>query len=119
GRIVHVGADSWFDGVIVGNDRIELMLSTPTGDADVAHYRLLRRDASGAFTVDVCEDGGSATPLAGVFGVQGLHIPVPGRITFACAEAVADKCAEWGYGATPNPGLLWDAHQACTRMARA
>jgi ADYC domain len=117
---IHVGADPWFDGVIVSDGRIELRITAPKGTPLLARYRLLRRSTGPAFDTDVCgPDILEAIPLAGVFQVDGLHVADAGKISFACGEAVGQKCANWGYPAGPTPGSRWDAHQACTRMARA
>lgn len=115
----HVGVDPWFDGVIVSNGAIELKLASPSGTSTLTYYKLLRRSSSGEFDTSACGTEGSAIPIAGVFRSDGLHVPEPGRITFACDDGVGQKCAEWGYPAGPAPGLRWDANQACTRMARA
>src|SRR5262249_3395803 len=40
---------------------------------------------------------------------------IPGRFSFACVDAVAAKCLDWGY----KPWLRPDLHQTCVRMARA
>jgi ADYC domain len=113
---VHVGIDSWFNGVIVSNGTIDLQLTVVGGDSNVAHYQLKRRSGGSAFDTEVC---GDAIPLAGVFQIDGLHVAMAGRITFSCDDGVAAKCTRWGYPAGPTPGLRWNAHQACTRMARA
>lgn len=117
---LHVGADPWFDGVIVSNGSLELRLSSPSGTLLETHFKLWRRSPAGKFDVDACgPDGVDAIPLAGVFLADGLHVAEPGRITLACGDAVGQKCNRWGYPAGPVPGPRWDSHQACTRMARA
>lgn len=112
----HVGIDPWFNGVIVSNGTSDLQLTIVSGNATEAHYQLTRRSTGSAFDTVVC---GEAIPLAGVFQADGLHVPMTGRITWSCVDGVVAKCTRWGYPAGSAPGLRWNAHQACTRMARA
>jgi hypothetical protein len=114
----HVGVDPWFDGVIVSNGSIELQLRSPSGTSELTYFKLFKRGLSGKFDTSVCSEG-SAIPFAGMFRTDGLHVADASRITFGCGEAAALKCSEWGYPAGPGTGPDWDAHQACTRMARA
>lgn len=64
-----------------------------------------------------------ALVLAGSWDATGAHhADARGRkITFACEAGALAKCASWGYKpwASMNGRSLADAHQACTRMARA
>lgn len=105
----HVGADPYFDRVVLTGGGRDIALGIVGGDANAAHYTLTAV-ADGA---DLC-DGLDAIPVAGLFRADGLHVPAPARITFGCGDGVVRKCHEWGY----DPGTQVDAHQACTRMAR-
>jgi len=62
-----------------------------------------------------------ALAIGGVWDISGAHHDVAGKITFACENGVLSKCARWGYKpwARRDGRSLADAHQACTRMARA
>jgi len=62
-----------------------------------------------------------ALAVGGVWDTGGAHHDVAGKITFACQGGVIAKCATWGYRPWASHGgtSLAEAHQACTRMARA
>jgi len=62
-----------------------------------------------------------AVVMAGVWDEHGAHHVVADKVTFSCENGVISKCASWGYRPWANAGghSLADAHQACTRMARA
>jgi len=62
-----------------------------------------------------------ALALGGVWDEKGARRDEAGKITFACETGVLSKCARWGYKPWANRDgrSLADAHQACTRMARA
>jgi len=62
-----------------------------------------------------------ALALGGVWDEKGARRDEAGKITFACENGVLSKCARWGYKpwASRDGRSLADAHQACTRMARA
>ena len=59
--------------------------------------------------------------VGGVWDERGAHHDVAGKVTFACENGVISKCAAWGYQpwASRDGRSLAEAHQACTRMARA
>lgn len=87
---------------------------------------ILQKQEGTSWVAGPC-NGAFAIPLAGIFQRDGLHVPRRDRITFACEDdstgkngGVAAKCAIWGYPPGPaGSGVVWDTHQACTRMARA
>jgi len=86
--------------------------------AGVTRYQLMHHTATGAVT-PYCVDGSGAVPLKGRWTSTGLHVD-DNLISFACPDAVAFKCTDWGYIAGNAPGSdAWNHHQACTRMARA
>lgn len=62
-----------------------------------------------------------ALAVGGVWDASGAHHDVTGKVTFACENGVISKCATWGYKpwASRDGRSLAEAHQACTRMARA
>jgi hypothetical protein len=62
-----------------------------------------------------------ALALGGFWDTTGAHHDAPGKITFACENGDLSKCVNWGYKpwASRDGHSLADAHQACTRMARA
>ena len=62
-----------------------------------------------------------ALAVSGVWDASGAHQDAPGRFTLACENGVISKCISWGYKpwASYNGESLAEAHQACTRMARA
>lgn len=127
----HVGADPWFDGMVlrvVGGG--ELRIHPSRGGSDVAFYRIELRETPADPWVDPCaadfpdgvpaDEPVDAVPLAGVWQRgTALHVPDPTRITFACSTGVAYKCTNWTYLAgSDDSALAWRAHQACTRMTR-
>ncbi|MEJ7599462.1 MAG: ADYC domain-containing protein [Kofleriaceae bacterium] len=127
----HVGADPWFDGVVLGvAGGGEMRLHVSRGGSDVTFYNVELRETAADPWVDACAsdypDGvpadvhADAVPLAGVWQRgTALHVADPTRITFACATGVAYKCTSWTYLAgSDDTSLLWRAHQACTRMTR-
>jgi hypothetical protein len=64
----------------------------------------------------VCEPGDHGIFVPGRWNESGAHIEAEGVVTYACMSGVIAKCASWGY-APWTAGT--DAHQACTRLARA
>ena len=66
---------------------------------------------------NVCGDGGRGLFVPGAWDETGARLPTREPVhSFSCTDGVIAKCVLWGY--TP-----WevgpDAHQACTRLARA
>lgn len=128
--IDHVGADPWFVGMILSGPGGQLRVrSVATITATLGPavqstvYFLDHRAVSPGVLgpwVDYCPDGSGAIPLAGYYDSRRIHQPGP-WISFACADAVPQKCNGWGYPAGPGgPGdVAWDHHQACTAMANA
>jgi hypothetical protein len=97
-----------------GGTLVATALATSSG---ITGYSLAYTSPGGVAS-DPC-DGNMAFPFAGVFWRDGLHEAVD-AISFACdLDGVAAKCTTWGYPAGPiEEQPEWDAHQACTRMAR-
>ena len=62
-----------------------------------------------------------ALAVSGVWDASGAHHEDPDKLTFACENGAITKCILWGYKpwASRDGQSLADAHQACTRMARA
>jgi hypothetical protein len=62
-----------------------------------------------------------ALVIGGTWDDTGAHHDDPRKVTFACEGGDIAKCADWGYRPWVSRGgrSLADAHQACTRMARA
>lgn len=89
-------------------------------DATLTQLTVERKYGDGSWGPVPCGND-LAVALAGEFTRTGLHVDTYGRITLACLDqGVAAKCTEWSYRAGTNPAsLLWQTHQACTRMARA
>lgn len=99
--------------------RINLITQVPPLRPTLTKVRLEQWSGTG-WTLGPC-GAALAIPLAGVFQRDGLHVARADRITFACdEEGVSAKCADWGYPPGPTAGgIIWDTHQACTRMARS
>ena len=64
----------------------------------------------------VCDEGDHGVFVPGRWEESGAHVDDPTVVTYACMSGVIAKCASWGY-APWSAGT--DAHQACTRLARA
>lgn len=77
---------------------------------DVAFYELTHDGHN------VCEGGGKGVIVPGVWDATGARHDSSDVQTFACESGVIAKCVLWGY-APSRVGA--EAHQACTRMARA
>lgn len=69
-----------------------------------------------------------ALPVRGWWDETGALHTDPGTFTFACQRGVVSKCYRWGYrpwdvasttALQGHPVSLSEAHQTCTRMARA
>jgi len=62
-----------------------------------------------------------AIAVGGVWDTTGARHDAARELTFACEAGVISKCISWGYRPWDNRNgvSLVDAHQACTRMARA
>ncbi|HVE87175.1 MAG TPA: ADYC domain-containing protein [Myxococcales bacterium] len=62
-----------------------------------------------------------ALAVSGTWDEGGAHHDAARRFTFACENGAISKCARWGYRPweVRDGRSLADAHQACTRMARA
>jgi ADYC domain len=60
-----------------------------------------------------------ALAVSGIWDARGAHHADADLFTFSCAQGVIAKCYRWGYRPWDRQGALADAHQACTRMARA
>lgn len=90
-------------------------------------YRLEYYNASESLWMNACRgDKEHPEPLAailtGAWDQSGAFHADEGRFTIACDTGVLGKCLDWGYDpAGPARGgvSMRDAHQACTRMARA
>ncbi len=108
---------------------------TPSGiHGATFRYQVQQPDSKNASEyVDVCgpdDDGVNvAIPVQGWWDKNGTVRFAADSFTFACRRGVISKCYRWGYrawdtspdnGLPNNPALsLAQAHQACTRMARA
>lgn len=111
-------------------DRASGSLKAPGGDTltftrvgpqrDVSSYRISLIDATTQEAFDPC-DGGTATPLLGVFTRDRAHQYDADRLSFACTTGSADKCIKWGYkpGSDPTDKYTWQAHEACSQEANA
>ncbi len=61
-------------------------------------------------------------PLSGTWTRTGEHLQADKAYSLTCTSGALGKCVRMGYKpwATATDGsLLWDVHQACTRMVRA
>jgi len=65
----------------------------------------------------------TAIPLAAVWDATASRVELPGALTFACTSGALGKCYRWGYRPwlphPEGPEVMKEAHQACTRLARA
>ena len=105
-------------------------LNAPGGDTltftrvgpqrDVSSYTIRIIDAQTQQPFDPC-DGGTATPLLGIFSRDRAHEYDEDRLSFACRTGSADKCIKWGYkpGGDPTDRETWQAHEACAQEANA
>lgn len=97
----------------------------PTGQTYL--YSIERFNASTGAWTQACPtdpDGlNAAIPIAAVWDTRGNRVESTSEFTFACTTGAIGKCYRWGYRpwiAHPDgPQVMKDAHQACTRMARA
>ena len=109
-----------------------------TAEGDLLHYYVSYRPMGGNSWTPLCTDG-DGDPIHAIAmqnywdEESGDRVDDAGAFTFACADGVLAKCAEWGYrpwgeawmcpkwdkGKKCDLVSLQDHHQACTRMARA
>jgi hypothetical protein len=96
------------------------------GDSSMVWYRIEAwNPVAQEWEIPCVPTGAMPNPRAlainGVWDDHGAHHAVAGKVTFSCENGVISKCAGWGYKpwASVNGRSLADAHQACTRMARA
>jgi len=80
-------------------------------------YRLMYSDGVNGWT-PYCDPDDVAVPMQGVWTASGYH-QSSSDLSFACHDGTAFKCFDWGYIPGGPFGDDWNAHQACTRMARA
>jgi ADYC domain len=109
------GADRRFGGLVFSEGALRITLQVTGGDASITHYSARVQKGKGP-VVQVCED---AIPLAGIIDRTGKHVASPDRITLACSDGAAHKCAVWGYPPGSSGSALWGAHQACMQMVTA
>lgn len=115
-----VGQD-WVGAVIqasVGTDMIDLQIAKVEPDATdpTIEWYVLQADGE-----SLCADGGRGLFMAGVWDESGtrhdaLRGPEDIAYTFACDTGVLAKCIDWGYAPY---AVGTDAHQTCSRLARA
>lgn len=108
---------------------VHLALCAPGAGARHGYrYRLEVYNESSSVWEDACSrDKNVKDPLAyaltGVWDVStGAHRAAADRFTISCETGVVGKCVKWGYdpaGPARGGASMRDAHQACTRMARA
>jgi hypothetical protein len=62
-----------------------------------------------------------AIPIAATWNAHGDRVESSSMFTFGCTTGVIAKCYRWGYRPwlTGYGGQIVDAHQTCTRLARA
>lgn len=106
-------------GVLTSGKTIDLTITSfaRTSDPKVVHYTLEHEGKN------ICGAGGTGMFVPGVWDATGArhdervvgthHV----RTSYSCTSGVIGKCVTWGY-APWQPGGA-DAHQACTRLARA
>src|SRR5262249_15574055 len=81
----------------------------------VTHYTLDYQTGSGPYA-PLCDD---AIPLTGVIDTTGAHLASPSRLTFACSDGAAHKCARFGYPGGRSRSALLGVHPACMQMVTA
>ena len=105
----------------------------PGYPASTFRYDVQAQTPNPPFWASICDPSDPPGPngavvVAGWWTSTGAHVDDPDldRVTFACHQGVVDKCLAWGYApwlysaTSAGPWLsLAEAHQACTRMARA
>lgn len=117
----RIAGSDWVGATLeasVGSERIELEIAAVERDADDPSIEWVALEVDGQ---PLCGEGGRGLFMAGVWDDAGArHDAFEGdrdvRYTFACDTGVLAKCITWGY-APYAAGT--DAHQACTRLARA
>jgi hypothetical protein len=112
----------------------DIYLDPAQSSGDVYFYAISVYDPVTNTWSSLCEDGQGqpteAIPLKYAWDPDtGDRLDKPHALTLACRGAVLAKCVEWGYrpwatrkrcnGQSCATESLRDAHQACTRMARA
>lgn len=101
------------DGILSDGSSISLEIVDASADGDLMRYTLQANGQS------ICEGQLGGIFVPGSWDESGAHhasIEIAGRVvdtSFSCPSGVVAKCVSWGYDGGS------DAHQACTRMARA
>lgn len=116
-----ITGQDWVGAVIqasAGTETIELQIASVERDATdpMIEWYVLEHEGS-----PICPVGGRGLFMAGVWDESGArHESLAGAtdvaFTFSCDTGVLAKCIDWGY-APYAAGA--DAHQTCTRLARA
>lgn len=95
-------------------------------DPNMVWYRIEAWNPVAQEWENPCTPSGSvpdprALAVGGVWDSTGARQEAPGKFTLACETGVITKCVRWGYKpwASRDGQSLAEAHQACTRMARA
>ena len=120
GALVAAGADQALVGlVLIAADGTEVQIAAAATDPNVGGpvYQLQYKSKAGAWT-DYCANGDVAVAMQGTWTATGFHRN-DNNISFGCSDGTTFKCFTWGYVPGPAASTAWDAHQACTRMARA
>jgi len=105
---------------------------TPSGVTGTTYrYQVQQPESDGWVDLCAADDDGApaAIPVQGWWDESGMVHYDADSFTFSCRRGVISKCYRWGYrawdtafdnGLPGNPALsMRQAHQACTRMARA
>lgn len=101
------------EGILSDGSTLSLEIADASRDGELMRYTL---EANGQ---SICEGQLGGIFVPGSWDESGAHhtsIDIAGRVvdtSFSCPIGVVAKCVTWGYAGGS------DAHQACTRMARA
>lgn len=107
--------------------RIDAVETDPRNpDGAITLYSMSSRDAATGAWRNICEPDIEGRrmgfPLAGTWTQDGRHLPSDTAFSITCTGGAQAKCVRFGYRPwekSPDGTLLWDHHQACTRMIRA
>lgn len=112
---VFGGIDKRFDELVFVEGALRVTIAVAGGTASVTQYSLDVQNGNDPIA-RVCD---AAIPLTGVIDRTGKHVATPNRITFACGDGAASKCAAFGYPAGASGSQFWGAHQGCMQMVTA
>jgi hypothetical protein len=98
------------EGLLSGGTTIALRIDGVRREGGLTYYALSHDGAN------VSSEGLDGLFVPGSWDAAGALVPTRDAVSYSCTNGVLAKCVRWGYAP-------WDvgaqAHQSCTRMARA